>query len=291
MLCRGLRGDPERSGKTKQEKVREMASGETFQLEMAAAEAYEARFVPAMFAEWARALVAAAGVAPGQRVLDVACGTGIAARTAGGITDPAKVTGVDINEAMLAVAARVQPGITWLQGDAAALPVPDGSFDTVLCQMSLMFFADPVAALREMRRATAEGGTVAVAVPGRLSDQPAYGPFVDLVARHAGPEAMSLLGVYWACGESADLRRMFDAAGLSEVDLRTRTGTARYASADDFVEVEVEGTPLADRLSTEQVMDIREGVGSVLAPFAADGGALAVPLQGHIVIGRKATAR
>ncbi|EMY33817.1 type 11 methyltransferase [Arthrobacter crystallopoietes BAB-32] len=264
-----------------------MTAQETFQLEMASAEAYEARFVPAMFAEWARELVAAAGVAPGQRVLDVACGTGIVARTAAEIVGPAAVTGVDINAAMLAVASRVRPEITWLPGDAAALPVPDEAFDLVLCQMALMFFPDPGAALREMARAAANGGTVGVVVPGRLEDQPAYGPFVDLVARHAGRDAASLLGVYWACGDTGRLRRLFAEAGLPLVEIATRTGIARYESADDFVAVEVESTPLAERLSAEQFELIRSGAGNVLEPFTDDDGGLAVPLQGHIVLATK----
>lgn len=148
-------------------------TSETFELELAAAETYEERFVPAIFAEWAQLLVAEAGVAPGQRILDVACGTGIAARGAAEIAGASAVTGVDINEAMLTVAARVRPDITWLLGDAAALPLPDEDFDTVLCQMGLMFFPDAAAALREMGRVAAVGGTIAAAVPGRLEDQPA----------------------------------------------------------------------------------------------------------------------
>lgn len=177
-----------------------MSTSEAFQLDLAAAEAYEKRFVPAMFAEWAEVLVAEAGVAPGQRILDVACGTGIAARRAAEIAGASSVTGVDINEAILTIAARVHPGITWLRGDAAALPFPDAEFDSVLCQMALMFFSDPLAAVREMRRVTSDGGTIAVAVPAQLEDQPAYGPFLDLAGRHAGAEAMSLLDAYWACG-------------------------------------------------------------------------------------------
>ena len=126
-----------------------MQNTETFQLSMAAAEAYEARFVPALFAEWAPHLVELAGVAPGQAVLDVACGTGIVARTAADTLEGAgRVVGLDLNEAMLAVARRVRPDIEWRQGDAASLPFPDGSFDTVLCQMALMFFPDRARALR-----------------------------------------------------------------------------------------------------------------------------------------------
>ncbi|AUI51765.1 class I SAM-dependent methyltransferase [Arthrobacter crystallopoietes] len=268
-----------------------MAHTESFQLEEAAAEAYEAKFVPAMFTEWAQRMVTVAGVSPGQRILDVACGTGIVARTAAEIAGAEAVTGVDINPAMLAVAARVRPEISWLQGDAAALPVPEGAFDVVLCQMALMFFPDAVAALREMCRAAVDGGTVAVAVPGRLADQPGYGPFVELVSRHADSGAMSLLGVYWACGNLEKLERLFAEAGLHGVESQTHIGEAKYSSAADFVAVEVESTPLMARLTEDQFARIRTEAAAVLQPFAAADGALTVPLQGHIVVGRKAKER
>jgi SAM-dependent methyltransferase len=123
---------------------------QTFQLSVEAAEAYEARFVPALFAEWAPHLVGAAGVAPGQAVLDVACGTGVVARAAADrMGGHGRVAGADLNEGMLAVAGRLRPDIEWHRADAADLPFADGSFDAVLCQSALMFFPDQVRALRE----------------------------------------------------------------------------------------------------------------------------------------------
>ncbi|HYH46954.1 MAG TPA: methyltransferase domain-containing protein, partial [Thermoanaerobaculia bacterium] len=80
-------------------------SVETYQLSVEAAEVYEARFVPAIFAEWAPHLVEAAGVVGGQAVLDVACGTGVVARAARGVVGSGiRVVGVDLNPAMLEVA-------------------------------------------------------------------------------------------------------------------------------------------------------------------------------------------
>ncbi|HET9444429.1 MAG TPA: methyltransferase domain-containing protein, partial [Acidimicrobiales bacterium] len=217
---------------------------ETFQIPLEAAEAYEARFVPALFAEWAPHLVDMADVSPGQAVLDVACGTGIVARTAAPRVVPGgRVVGLDLNEAMLTVARRVSPDLEWRRGDAAALPFADGEFDVVVCQMALMFLPDRLAAVREMARVTAAGGTVAFSVPDRLPAQPAYGPFVDLCAEHAGPEALSLLGTYWSCGDLDDLVALAGAAGLEVLTTRTRAGTARFASVDEFVATEVEGTP------------------------------------------------
>ncbi|MFF2028243.1 class I SAM-dependent methyltransferase, partial [Streptomyces sp. NPDC058171] len=157
-------------------------ASESFQIPLEAAEFYESAFVPAFFAQWAPILCDAAGVAPGQRVLDVGCGTGIVARTAADLVVPdGTIVGVDLNEAMLTVARRVvRPDIEFRQGNADALPLPDQSFDTVLCQMSLMFFPDRPQALLEMARVVTPGGRVAVAVPGALDAQPAFAPFVDM---------------------------------------------------------------------------------------------------------------
>lgn len=260
-------------------------SSETFQIPLAAAEAYEARFVPAIFAEWAPHLVDAADVTTGQRVLDVACGTGIVARTAADRVGPGgRVTGVDLNEAMLTVARRIRPDVTWRQADAAALPFDDGSFDAVLCQMALMFFPDPVAGLREMGRVATADGTVALVVPASLDLQPAYGPFVEVAARHAGPEAVSLLGTYWRCGDLAALSSSLEDAGLAVVAARTRRGTARFDSVDALVDTEIEGSPLAERIDAVVHGRIRDDAREVLAPFTGPSGAVAAPFACHIVV-------
>src|SRR4051794_4440488 len=121
------------------------------------AEAYERVQVPAIFTGWATDLVSIADLRAGERILDVACGTGIVARLAAPRVAPAgHVVGVDVNAAMLTVArAQPQPAgavIEWHQGDAAALPFPDAAFDVVLCQQGLQHMADRGAAVREMRR-------------------------------------------------------------------------------------------------------------------------------------------
>ena len=133
---------------------------ETFQIPLEAAEVYEERFVPALFGQWAPLLVEEAGVDRGDRVLDVACGTGIVARTAADRVGPTgSVVGVDLNEAMLIVARRVRPDLEWRQDDAAELPFEDGSFDVALCQMALMFFPDRAQAIgHSTRRDGLHGG-------------------------------------------------------------------------------------------------------------------------------------
>lgn len=217
---------------------------ESFMVPIEVAQAYEERFVPALFADWARPTLAAAGVRPHDHVLDVACGTGILTRTATEIVGAAgSVVGIDINPAMLTVAGRIRPDIEWRQGDAQALPFPDASFDRVVCQMALMFFADRQVAVTEMARVTRPGGTVTVMTPASLPDQPAWRPFVDAAARHAGADAVRLLGTYWAAGDPDELADLLRVAGLQEVSTTTRVGVATFPSLDAMITTEVESTP------------------------------------------------
>jgi ubiquinone/menaquinone biosynthesis C-methylase UbiE len=263
-------------------------ASETFRLSAAAAEMYETQFVPALFGEWAPRLTDLAGVAPGQAVLDVACGTGIVARTVADLQrGQGRVVGLDLNEAMLVVARRVRPEIEWRQGDAARLPFPDGSFDVALCQMAFMFFPDRARVLKEMARVVTAAGTVALSVPSRLASQPAYAPFVEMAARHAGPEAAALLGTYFASGDLDELRRLVEAAGLQIAASRTHLGTVKCPSVDAFVATEVESTPLRERISDEVYARIREGARELLRPFTKPGGAAEIPLEGHVIAARK----
>jgi SAM-dependent methyltransferase len=263
-------------------------STESFQIPLEAAQFYESAFVPAFFAQWAPVLCGDAGIAAGARVLDVACGTGIVARTAADVVLPdGAVTGVDLNEAMLTVARGVRPDIDYRQGDAAALPFPDASFDVVVSQMALMFFPDRPAAAREMARVTRSAGTVAVLVPGDLRSQTAFAPFVAMAGQHAGPEAMSLLSSYFACGDLDELTGLLAAAGLRPTRSRTVQGTYRAPTVDTFVTTEVESTPLLERISEQTYQAIRAGAHDVLAPFTAADGSVQAPFEANVVTARK----
>ena len=123
-----------------------MAEPERWQVSTDAAEVYESCFVPAIFGAWAGPVADAAGIRTGNKVLDVGCGTGVLAREAlRRVGQEGQVVGLDLNEGMLAVAARAEPKIEWRQGDAASLPFKDASFDVVVSQFALMYFPDRVA--------------------------------------------------------------------------------------------------------------------------------------------------
>ncbi len=263
-------------------------SVETFQLSIEAAEVYERKFVPALFAEWAEHLVDIADIAPGQSVLDVACGTGIVARTVAKKLDGrGRVVGLDLNEGMLALARRIRPDIEWHHGDAGDLPFPAASFDAVLCQAALMYFPDRVKALREMARVVKPDGTVAVQVWGRLESQPGYRPFAEVAARYAGPAATELISSYFSLGDLDLVFELFDEGGLEVFDTWTRLAAVRFGSIDEFVQAEIESSPLIDRIDDDVYGRILEDCREVLREFRTEEGRAEIPIEGHLIRARK----
>lgn len=261
---------------------------ETFQLTREQARAYDDLFVPALFGQWAPQLVDCARLSHGQAVLDVACGTGVVARAARDVVGPgARVVGVDLNPAMLEVAREARPDLTWLEGDAEDLPFTDAEFDVVLCQSALFFFADPGRAVAEMARVVAPGGVVALQTYAPLAEQPAYGPFVEMVAALAGPEARVLLGTYWSHGDLDGLLRLTSAAGLSLLESRSSLGVAIFPSAAAVATTEIQATPLAERISPETLALIVAGTEELLAGYADQSGPVRVPIRATLVAVRK----
>ncbi len=123
-------------------------------------ESYQEYVVGSIFAYWTPRLLAHAQARPGEHVLDVACGTGIVARSVAPLVGAqGQVVAVDYNPAMLAMARTIPAptgaAIEWREGDAADLP--DCCFDLVTCQQGLQFFPDRAAAVREMRRVSGAG--------------------------------------------------------------------------------------------------------------------------------------
>jgi SAM-dependent methyltransferase len=263
---------------------------ETFQITADAAEAYESLFVPALFAAWAEQLVSAAGPRPDDDVLDVACGTGAATRAvAARLGSGGTVVGLDLNASMLAVAARLRPDLDWRQGDAADLPFPAESFDLVTCQAGLMFFPDPVAALREMGRVVRRGGRIVVLVPGRLGSSPAYVRLAATVAAHV-PGAAGLFDAYFALGEPSLLAELFRRAGLEVLETRTAMTDVVFGSLEDYVSAEIGATPLAERVDPDTYDRVLADARAALVDYVAPDGRARVPIESQVVTAREATS-
>lgn len=250
-----------------------------YSLSLSAAEFYETTMVPSLFAAWAARAVDAAGVGTGQRVLDVACGTGVVARAAAERVGPSgTVVGLDANHAMLTVARRLRPDLRWVPGDAAALPFDDGSFDVAISQAALMFFGDRVAALRELGRVA---DRVVVQVPGRLAASAGYRPLAEVLARRAGPAAQDLLGAYFNVGEPALLTDLFQRAGLRIDRFETWIGATRSESLDTFLAAEL--LPLLETIDAGVRAVILDDCRGALAPFVDPAGAVAAPIEVQLI--------
>ena len=211
----------------------------------AGAESYERYFVPAIGEPIARRLIDAAGPASGERVLDVACGTGIVTRLVAEAVGPqGTVAGLDANPGMLAVAADVGPGhVVWHEAPAENLPLPDAAFDVVLCSMGLQFFPDKHEALREMRRVLAPGGRAFWCTPGPIP--PLFEVIDRALTSHVGPGAAMFVHAVFSLFDDDEARTLMETAGFDRVRVESVSVPLRVPPPADFLWQYVRSTPLA----------------------------------------------
>lgn len=258
--------------------------------EIAAARAYQALHVPALFQHWAHKVAAAANVKAGERVLDVACGTGVLTRVAASLSgDDDLVIGLDAAAGMLAVASEQSPAIRWQQGLADTLPFDDASFDVVVSQFGLMFFPNRLAALKEMRRVLMPGGRSAVAVWDALDRSEAYPALVDLLQRRAGQAAADALRAPFVLGDPVALKESFKQAGFDSVDVTTESGTARFPSIRVMVEADLRGwlPVMGVELQEPLIEQILVEAEDVLSRYVTADGTVQFASPAHIVTGRR----
>ena len=203
------------------------------------AEIYDESFVPALFERWGPVIAEAAGVASGQRVLDVACGTGaLTLAVARKVGPSGSVFGLDPNPEMLAVARRKPARIEWIDGCAERLPFDDCSFDAVVSQFGFMFFDDKVAALRETMRVLRPGGRLAVAVCDAVERSPGYVALAGLLERLFGRAVADAFRAPFALGDAALLRSLCAEAGIAGAEVGREVGSVRFGSIADLVSTE-----------------------------------------------------
>jgi SAM-dependent methyltransferase len=213
-----------------------------WQLQADAAEAYERHLVPSLFAPFARRLIAHARPRPHDRVLDVACGTGIVARVAA--DRGATATGLDLNASMIDVARVTEPSIEWIVGDACELPLPDNTFDLVICQAGLQFIPDRARAVDEMRRVLKPQGRIVVLVWRAIEHQPGWRALAEALDRHAGPEAAALMRAPFALHDADELRRLVGGAVHIVIE------TVSFPTAQEMLARQTAASPLAGPLAT-----------------------------------------
>jgi ubiquinone/menaquinone biosynthesis C-methylase UbiE len=210
-----------------------------------APENYQRYFVPTIGRPFAEDLIAEASLEAGQRVLDVACGTGVVARLAAErVGRTGEVAALDLNPGMLSVARSIaSPGamIRWFEATAESIPLPDDAFDVVFCQLGLQFTADKAAALREMRRVVAPDGRVLVSTP---PPNAFFSVLDDALGRHVGSEAAGFVRAVFSLDEPPVIVNLFREAGFDDVIVRTDAKALRLPTAREFLWQYVHATPL-----------------------------------------------
>ena len=249
------------------------------------AEVYDTRFVPALFGQWGPVVAAEAGVREGDRVLDVACGTGALTLAAAGIAGPSgSVVGLDANPEMLAVARRKPAHIEWLEGRAEDLPLPDDSFDAVVSQFAFMFFDDKPQALREMMRVLKPGGRLAVAVCDAVENSPGYRAFAALLDRLFGRNVGDAFRAPFTLGDAGRLHEICRDADIGDAEVVQRTGKVRFSSIDGLVSTERAcAWTLGGVLTDEQFERLLQESQTALKPFVTEGGTVEFDMPALII--------
>jgi ubiquinone/menaquinone biosynthesis C-methylase UbiE len=258
-----------------------------------AAEAYERNMVRGVFAAWAKFLVGAAAIEPGETILDIACGTGIVARHAAASTGPGgAVTGLEMNPAMLDVARRLSPAggatMSWVEADATDMPLPDDAFDVALCQQGVQFFKQREAALAGMRRVLKPGGRLLFTVWRPLRHAIGHDAVAEAVEKHVGEAAAESRRGPFRMENREQLRELLTGAGFADVAVNIAAVLVRFDSARDLVESMMQGTPLAPHMQDagpETVAKVIEMVEARTADHLDDSG-LAFPMQSWLATGR-----
>jgi SAM-dependent methyltransferase len=235
-------------------------------------------------------LLDVANLRPGDRVLDIATGTGVVARLAARqVTPGGTVTGLDLNDAMLNVARELPlpPGVTieWRNGSALALPFHEGSFDVVLCQQGFQFFPDRMRALDQMRRVLRPSGRVALSV--FTGPSPYFMALRDAVARCISAESATVFAAAFSLGAADELRDSLTGACFHDVLVHHYRLTLRLPALDKFVLRHLSALPMAESVA-HIGQEAREALISHVEAAArayADGYGVVVPQEINVATG------
>lgn len=244
------------------------------------------------------AMLDLAGVGPGARVLDFACGAGSQTLSAARRVGPeGEVVASDISETMLEIvlarAADAGLGnVSTLQGAAEELDLPAASFDAAICRIALMLFVDPIRALTAVRRALKPGGRVAAVVFTTPAANAFMAKPMQILLRHAGkePPASGQPGIF-ALSAPGIAEGIFVSSGFTDVEQRTLELTLRLDSAAEALEMMQEAfgayrAVVSDCPEAVQAAAWDE-VAEMLRSFEAGDGGFAAPGEVLVVGGRR----
>jgi ubiquinone/menaquinone biosynthesis C-methylase UbiE len=262
-----------------------------------AAETYERFFVKSIYRFWTPLLLERAAPKPGEKVLDVACGTGVVARSmVPMVGETGRVVGLDINPSMLEVACKQFSdnceAIDWREGQAEQLPFSDREFHLVTCQQGMQFFNRPIVA-REMRRVLRGKGQVAIAVWRSLDDNPFYKTIFGAVASVFNIPMADMANPF-SFGDSDELRDLLVEAGFERVNVELVRHPVHFHEVDHFMEMTVRAAsvviPAFAAMDVDMRADLMSKVNQQVEGYLMEhtmGGVLSFPMAANIAVGIK----
>ncbi len=188
-----------------------------------------------------------ASLAPGEHVLDLACGTGLVTLAAADtVGTNGKVVGTDLSGQMVEVArqracTRQLPNVTFARMDAETLDLPDATFDAVLCSLGLMYLPDPARAMREWLRVLKPGGRVVIAVWGKRVNC-GWSPVFPIVDAEVESEVCPL---FFSLGEPDALASLCRDSGFENVHQERIATILKYGDAGEACDAVFIGGPVA----------------------------------------------
>lgn len=220
-----------------------------WQLSGSLAERYEEFLVPVIFTPWSKKLLQLAGLKKENKLLDLACGTGIVSRMAA--KDGIFATGADINEGMLRVARKetTSANVDYREADANDLPFKDGSFDAIICQHGLQFFPDKATALAECLRVLKPGGRTIFCTARKLAENPLMKIQADAYRDYLDEDCSRAIASVCGFPDLEETRKVFASAGFDPVEVKKVVLTLHSAHAETFVDGLLKSTPVSVRIS------------------------------------------
>ena len=231
-----------------------MNISKNWQLNLEAAELYEAIPVPTILGPVARLLVEHASINSDSNVIDVGCGTGAATRyVANIVSSPGSVTGVDINAGMIEVAKSLPkvPGmsIDWYECSAFELPFEENTFNVAISAQTIQFLDDRSKALSEMSRVLKPDGLIAISTWRSVERNPYFDALVKAVSKYLGAETAVGLEAAFTLTSSSEIKKLLAEAGLKNSTVEALEINLDLPHIEHFVARHIGATPMAGSFS------------------------------------------